>query len=86
MKEKVSFPGLAQKQLKQACDYSQFVLDMGRTLKDRFLTADSTKSHTIQFKVIKDQKESNKNSPMSLSKLSKLMDVLAWTDRADKTL
>ena len=84
MKGKTSLPGLAQIRLKQACDFFQYALDTGRTLKDQYLTAESMKSHAIQFKAIKDQKDS-KDSPSGLPKLSKSTDNLAWIDRVDKT-
>ena len=78
-KGQVALPGLAQIRLKQACDIIQNVLDTGRTIKDQYLTAASLKSHTIQFRAIKDQKDS-KDSPLGLHKLSKSMDILSWTD------
>ena len=49
------------------------------------MTAESLKSHAIQFKAIKDQKDS-KDSPLDLPKLSKSTDILSWMDRVDKTL
>ena len=58
VKGKVALPGLAWIRLKQACDFFQYVLDTGRTLKDQYLTAGSLKSHSIQFKAIKEQKDS----------------------------
>ena len=54
VKGKVALPGLAQIRLKQACDFFQYVLDTGRALKDQYLTAESLKSHSIQFNAIKE--------------------------------
>ena len=54
-------------------------------MKDRYLTTAALKSYTIQFKVIKNQKDS-KDSPLGLPKLSKLTDILSCMDRVDKTL
>ena len=62
VKGKAALPGLAQIRLKQACDFFQYVLDTERKLKDQYLTAESLKSHAIQFKAIKEQKD-NKDSP-----------------------
>ena len=65
VKGKAELPGLAQIYLKQACAFFQYVLDTGRTMKDQYLTAESLKSHSIQFKAIKEQKDS-KDSPSDL--------------------
>ena len=76
---------MAQIYLKQACDFFQYVLDTKSTLKDQYLTTESLKSHSIQFKAIKEQKDS-KDSPSGLPSLSKSMDILSWIERVDKTL
>ena len=76
VKGKAALPGLAQIRLKQARDFFQYVLDTGRTLKDQYLTAESLKSHSIQFKAIKDQKDS-KDNPSGLPRLSKSTDILS---------
>ena len=85
VKGKAALPGLAQIRLKQACDFFQYVLDTERKLKDQYLTAESLKSHSIQFKAIKEQKD-NKDSPKGLPRLSKSTDILSWMDRVEKTL
>ena len=54
IKGKAALLGLAQIHHKQACDFFQYVLDTGRTWKDQYLTAESLKSHSIQFKAIKE--------------------------------
>ena len=54
VKGKAVLPDLAQIRLKQECDFFQYALDTGRTLKDQYLTTESLKSHTIQFKAIKE--------------------------------
>ena len=54
-------------------------------MKNQYLTADSIRSHTIQFKAIKDMKD-NKDSPSGLPKLLKSTEPLAWMDRVHKTL
>ena len=41
---KSALPGLAQIRLKQACDFFQFILNTGRTMKDQYLTY---KSHVV---------------------------------------
>ena len=76
LKGKTSLPGLAQIRLKPSCDFFQYALDTGRRLIDQYLTAETMKSHAIQFKAIKDQKDS-KDSPSGLPKLSKSTDILA---------
>ena len=85
VKGNAALPGLVQIRLKQACDFFQYALDTGRTLNDQYLTAESLKSHSIQFKAIKEQKDS-KDSPSGLPRLSKSTDILSWMDRVDKTL
>ena len=52
VKGKAALPDLAQIRLKQACDLCKYVLDTGRTLKDQYLTAESLKSRSVQFKAI----------------------------------
>ena len=47
IKGKVALLGLAWIGLKQACDFFQYILDTGRTLKDQYLTAESLKSPSI---------------------------------------
>ena len=84
-KGKAALPCLAQIRLKQACGFFQYALDTGRTLKDQYLTTEPLKSHAIQFKAIKEQKDS-KDSPLGLPKLSKSTDILSWMDKVDKTL
>ena len=54
-------------------------------MKDQYLTPESLKSHAIQFKVIKEQKD-GKDSPSGLPRLSKSTDILSWMDRVDKSL
>ena len=54
VKGKAALPGLAQICFKQACDFFQYILDTGRTLRGQYLTAESLKSHSIQFKAIKE--------------------------------
>ena len=54
VKGKAALPGLAQIRLKQVCDFFQYVLDTERTMKDQYLTAESLKSHAIQFKAMKE--------------------------------
>ena len=79
VKGKAALPGLDQICLKQACDFFQYVLDTGRKLKDQYLTSESLKSNAIQFKAIKEQKDS-KESPFGLPKLSKSTDIFSWMD------
>ena len=86
VKEKQSLlSGLAQIRLNQTSDCFQFILDTRRKMKDHYLTAEAIKSHAIQFKAIKDQKDS-KDSPSGLPELLKSTNSLAWINRVDKTL
>ena len=85
MKGRALLSDLAQIRLKQACDFFQFILETGRTMKDQCLTHNATKSRVIQFKEIQDEEDS-KDSPVDLSKLTKPTDILSWMDRTDETL
>ena len=52
-------------------------------MKNQYLTHNLIKSHAIQLKAIKDDKDS-KNSPSSILKLSKSTDIVSWMDRGGK--
>lgn len=69
----VLLPGLSHILLKQACDYIQFLVSMGREIKDAYLKQESIKNHDIQFKAIKGVKD----GPSGFPKLRKSTDVLA---------
>ena len=81
MKSRAALPGLAQIRLKQACDFFQFLMATSRTMKNQYLTHYLIKSHTVQFKALKDSKEVG-----GLTKLIELTDGLSWMDSFQKYL
>ena len=76
MKSKAALPGLTQIRLKQACDFFQFLLAIGRTMKNHYFTHDSIKSHSVQFQVFRDSRK----EVGGLTKLTESTDVLSWMD------
>ena len=55
-----------------------------RTIKSEYLSADSIKSHAVQYQALKDLKDSSKVA--KLAKLSTSTDVLSWMDSFEKQL
>ena len=49
----VAPPGVAQIQLKQACDFFQYTNDTGQLMKNQYLDYAAIQSHPIQVKAIK---------------------------------
>ena len=60
LKGKAALPGLAVVQLKQTCNFFQYLFDTNRKIKDHYLTHESIKSHAVQFQALIDLKENKK--------------------------
>ena len=84
VKGKAALPGLAVVWLKQTCDFFQFLKMTNQTIKSQYLSADSIKSHVVQYQALKDLKDSSKAA--KLAKLSASTDVLSWMDSFEKQL
>ena len=84
VKGKAALPGLAVVRLKQTCDFFQYLEMTNRTIKSEYLSADSIKSHAVQYQALKDLKDSSKVA--KLAKLSTSTDVLSWMDSFEKQL
>ena len=84
VKGKAALPGLAVVRLKQTCDFFQYLEMTNRAIKSQYLTADSIKSHAVQYHALKDLKDSSKVA--KLTKLSISTDVLSWMDSFEKQL
>ena len=84
VKGRAALPGLAVVRLEQTCDFFQYLEMTNRAIKSQYSTADSIKSHAVQYQALKNLKDSSKVA--KLVKLSTSTDVLSWMDSFEKQL